>query len=304
MLGLRSKPKVLSATPQLLNHWPSYFLAQPTRKKLSSSSREKDPPTSAAPAANIIQGPSLLTSTGKHRPSPTLFHLPGLRSLPFWTSNSDDSNLKVAYNEPVLTSIVSHLESNTEIIKSEYIEAIQSENMPSDYDIKDEHTDGSLHTGKWEWHSYILKGVKSPMFPVVCPKTTQIINDIASEKHLFSSTPFSFVFFSTLDGNSNIKAHYGPMNLRLRIHLPLITPSSSNDDESCMIRVGNQTREFKEGKAIVLDDSYEHEVWNKTSMKRVTLVVDVWHPDVDLIERFRIQDMFRYAKEQGWIGNK
>lgn len=314
---LMRSSKFLKSSPPLLNNRPFYYktkksrlLLQSIRKNPSSSSSSSSFPgdknsTNVTPTANIIQGPSLLTSTGKHRPSPTLFQLPGLRSLPFWTSNNSDSGLKVAYNEPILTSIVSYLESNVEIIKSEYIDAIQSQNIPSDYDVKDEHMEGSLHTGKWDWHSYILKGVKSPIFPLVCPKTTSIINNIASEKHLFSSTPFSFVFFSTLNENSSIKPHYGPMNLRLRVHLPLITPSVDNDDDSssCMIRVGNQAREFKEGKAIVLDDSYEHEVWNTTSMKRVTLAVDIWHPDVDLAERYRIQDMFRYAKEQGWISN-
>ena len=99
-----------------------------------------------------MQGPSLLTSTGEHRSSPILFQLPGLRSLPFWTSNNSDSGLKVVCNEPILTSIVSYLESNVEIIKSECIDAMQSQNTPSDYDVKDEHMEGSLHTGKWNWH--------------------------------------------------------------------------------------------------------------------------------------------------------
>lgn len=51
------------------------------------------------------------------------------------------------------------------------------------------------------------------------------------------------------------------MNLRLRIHLPLITPTGNG---KCGIRVGSQKRSWINGKAIVLDDSYEHEVWNYT----------------------------------------
>ena len=61
---------------------------------------------------------------------------------------------------------------------------------------------------------------------------------------------------------SYIKPHHGPMNLRLRIHLPLIVPSdtkpdafSSKPQTKCGIRVGNQIRSWEEGKAVVLDDS-------------------------------------------------
>ena len=50
------------------------------------------------------------------------------------------------------------------------------------------------------------------------------------------------------------------MNLRLRIHLPLIVPSdikpdtfSSKPQTKCEIRVGYQIRSWKEGKSIVLD---------------------------------------------------
>jgi aspartyl/asparaginyl beta-hydroxylase (cupin superfamily) len=58
-----------------------------------------------------------------------------------------------------------------------------------------------------------------------------------------------------------LKAHTGPINLRLRIHLPLIIPTGNG---KCGIRVGSQQRSWMNGKALVLDDSYEHEVWNYT----------------------------------------
>ena len=42
---------------------------------------------------------------------------------------------------------------------------------------------------------------------------------------LMSQTPFSFAFFSILKKNSEISPHFGPCNLRIRCHLPLIIPS-------------------------------------------------------------------------------
>ena len=38
-------------------------------------------------------------------------------------------------------------------------------------------------------------------------------------------------------------------------------------------------RSWTEGKVLVLDDAFEHEVWNDSDEKRMILIVDVWHPD-------------------------
>jgi aspartate beta-hydroxylase len=52
-----------------------------------------------------------------------------------------------------------------------------------------------------------------------------------------SQTPFSFSFFSTLAGNSEISPHYGPCNLRIRCHFPLIVPSGDCGMEIAGIKV-------------------------------------------------------------------
>ena len=136
-------------------------------------------------------------------------------------------------------------------------------------------------------------------------------------------TPFGFCFFSTLHSNSHIKPHSGPMNLRLRLHLPLLVPkaqserkeqqdgNSSNQSQMQQqrpvtgIRVADQTREWIEGSSVVLDDSYVHEVWNdSTDSSRVLFLLDLWHPDVRLEERERIGNMFDFARGRGWIGGR
>jgi len=49
--------------------------------------------------------------------------------------------------------------------------------------------------------------------------------------------------------------HCGPSNTRIRAHLGLVVPEGC-----CRMRVANETIEWKEGKIIVFDDSFEHEV--------------------------------------------
>jgi aspartate beta-hydroxylase len=74
-----------------------------------------------------------------------------------------------------------------------------------------------------------------------------------------------------------VTAHTGPTNKKLRIQLPLIVPEGG----ACRLRAGEAVVEHEEGKAIVFDDSFEHEAWNDhPTNARVVLIVDVWHPDL------------------------
>ena len=91
--------------------------------------------------------------------------------------------------------------------------------------------------------------------------------------------------------------------MRLRIHLPLAVPTDSVTEGStelkCGIRVGPVVKPWTQDKALVLDDAYDHEVWNETDQTRVLLLVDIWHPDVTMVERQEIVGMFEQAKGDG-----
>ena len=49
--------------------------------------------------------------------------------------------------------------------------------------------------------------------------------------------------------------------------------------------VGGERHDWREGHAVVFDDTYEHEAWNRGSRTRVVLIVDVWSPHLSLAER-------------------
>ena len=70
--------------------------------------------------------------------------------------------------------------------------------------------------------------------------------------------PFSFAFFSTMRAQSRIAPHNAPVNLRVRVHLPLLVP----EPERCGIRVAGEARVWTPGEALAFDDAFEHEVWN------------------------------------------
>ena len=48
----------------------------------------------------------------------------------------------------------------------------------------------------------------------------------------------------------------------------------------CGIRVGGEARTWERGRALVFDDSFEHEVWNDADAERVVLLLRFWHPDL------------------------
>ena len=82
------------------------------------------------------------------------------------------------------------------------------------------------------------------------------------------------VMFSLLRAGARIVPHTGMVNTRLICHLPLIVPPK------CRFRVGNEIREWQEGKLLVFDDTIEQEAWNDSDEDRVILIFDIWRPEL------------------------
>lgn len=121
--------------------------------------------------------------------------------------------------------------------------------------------------GEWSVFYLLAGGVDCSTQQAMCPKTIRLLRGIPC--HANSA------FFSILAPGTHICAHCGPGNFRLRLHLGLHVPQ----EEGCRIRCSDQIRTWQKGKVLVLDDSFEHEVWNATSSPRIALCVDIWHPD-------------------------
>ena len=77
--------------------------------------------------------------------------------------------------------------------------------------------------------------------------------------------------FSILEPGKHLPPHRGPYNGVLRLHLGLIVPEPR---EQLGIRVDNDVYRWQEGEAVIFDDAYEHEAWNRTPHTRVVLFVD------------------------------
>lgn len=91
---------------------------------------------------------------------------------------------------------------------------------------------------------------------------------------------------SVLQPGTHIPPHNGLLNTRLICHIPLIVPAN------CRLRVGNETRTVEAGKAMIFDDSIEHEAWNDSDAPRAVLLFEVWRPELSAQERAALTVMF------------
>jgi len=119
---------------------------------------------------------------------------------------------------------------------------------------------------KWKTYMLYMYGRKVAENCARCPETARLIETIPGMKT---------AFFSILAPRKHLPEHRGPYSGVLRYHLGLIVP---HQKEACRIRVDSQVAHWEEGRSVVFDDTYLHEVWNDTDEERVVLFIDFARP--------------------------
>lgn len=143
--------------------------------------------------------------------------------------------------------------------------------------------DGSL-----DWSACFLWEYGEPNHSVLerCPRTAEVLGRLPLAR-IPGRAPNAF--FSVLKPHSKIPPHTGVTNTRAIIHLALEVPPG------CGFRVGNETREWVEGRAFAFDDSIEHEAWNDSDQRRAVLIIDSWNPHLSAREQDAILRYFAAA---------
>jgi aspartate beta-hydroxylase len=144
------------------------------------------------------------------------------------------------------------------------------------------------HSPRWSVFFLWEHGQRNERNCARCPRTAAILDGIPMmDLEGFAPT----VMFSILSPHTHIPPHSSVTNARLVVHLPLIAP------ERCRFRVGNETREWKYGKAWVFDDTIDHEAWNDSDEVRVILMIDVWNPYLTTAERDLVTSLLNGIRE-------
>ena len=103
------------------------------------------------------------------------------------------------------------------------------------------------------------------------PATFKIVTSLPEA----SSMVLGATKISVMEPGTHVLAHTGLTNARMRIHLGL------SGLDGVYIRVGDSTRQWRDGRCIVFDDSFVHEVWHNGTQTRIVLIVDIWHVEMD-----------------------
>ncbi|WMY75968.1 aspartyl/asparaginyl beta-hydroxylase domain-containing protein [Buttiauxella selenatireducens] len=98
-----------------------------------------------------------------------------------------------------------------------------------------------------------------------CPTLLRLIKDMPN---VINAT------IAVLEPGVTLAAHEGPYAGILRYHIGIEVP----EKKPPYIRVMNEYYTWEVGKSIVLDDCYEHEVYNEADNKRVILMIDFMRP--------------------------
>ena len=96
----------------------------------------------------------------------------------------------------------------------------------------------------------------------LCPKTVKLLEPMKNVKGFY---------FSILDPGKHIPPHKGPYKGVIRYQLALSVPKNGE----CKILVDGNPYYWTEGKSVLFDDTYTHEVLNNTQEKRIALLLDV-----------------------------
>jgi len=144
-------------------------------------------------------------------------------------------------------------------------------------------TGGMLDNADWGAYYLWKNGSPVPEHAARCPRTLAALAVVP-----LTTVPgrSPSILFSLLRPGARIPPHTGMVNTRLICHLPLIVPPR------CGFRVGNETREWVEGRAWAFDDTIEHEAWNLSHQNRVILLFEVWLPDLTPVERDLVSAVF------------
>jgi aspartyl/asparaginyl beta-hydroxylase (cupin superfamily) len=117
------------------------------------------------------------------------------------------------------------------------------------------------------WNVFLLEilGHRPALNRACCPETCRVLDRVPGLVQ---------AFFSILDPGKSIPEHEGPYLGYLRYHLGLDIPR--HDPPKLVVNARDYI--WKEGEAVLFDDSWPHSVENRSRSARAVLVVDVMRP--------------------------
>ncbi|XP_075440158.1 aspartyl/asparaginyl beta-hydroxylase isoform X3 [Ascaphus truei] len=185
----------------------------------------------------------------------SLYNVNGLKAQPWWTAK-----------ETGYTDLVKTLETNWKVIRDEGLAVMDKAKglfIPEEENLREK--------GDWSQYTLWQQGRKNENACKAAPRTCALLERFPESTECRRGQ----IKYSVMHPGTHVWPHTGPTNCRLRMHLGLVIPN-----EGCNIRCANYTRTWEEGKVLIFDDSFEHEVWQDADSYRLIFIVDAWHPEL------------------------
>ena len=207
-------------------------------------------------------------------------HFRGKARLPFFRQLFDHSSVVSPINifiylfsktPPSLTYMpvsdfkgLQLLQDNWQVIRDEALALEQMDKIKAAEKNDDAGFNSFFKKG---WKRFYLKWYEAnhPSALQFCPKTVAILKQVPEVKA---------AMFTELPPGAKLNPHRDPYAGSLRYHLGLSTPN----DDKCFINVNTQNYSWRDGEAVMFDETYIHWALNDTDKTRFILLCDIERP--------------------------
>ena len=144
--------------------------------------------------------------------------------------------------------------------------------VPRFHDIMPAQANISANDGR-DWRVFIMKayGVTVQENLRRCPTVAALLHE---------APEVVSAILSFLAPGKHVPEHRGPFRGILRFHLMLSMPRDGNGVPACVMNIDGVPYRLGDGESLLWDDTYPHEVWNRSDQVRIALLLDVWRRDM------------------------
>ncbi len=243
------------------------------RKLSETGLRGGDTPKPVSNAIDMLMGRREI-----FHQKPSMFYYPGMPQREFYERHEFSWLEQLEAAIPDMQDELSGVLNTTQKF-SPYVESNPDRPRPNN-PLLDDPSWGAFYF--WKSGEAIAENIAQ------CPKTIAAL-EAAPIPVIKDRSPMAL--YSVLEAETHIAPHFGLLNTRLICHIPLIIPGD------CALRVGSETRPWQNGEALIFDDSFEHEAWNRSNQRRVILLFEVWRPEISETERSALITIFEAINE-------
>ena len=158
-----------------------------------------------------------------------------------------------------------------QVLRQEALDVARNlQQVPRFHELMAEQAEISANDGK-DWRVFLLKayGVEIAHNMAACP---QLAGLIRANPDVLSAT------LSFLAPHKHIPNHRGPFRGILRFYMGLDVPVDASGKVQTVLAVDDVEHHIGTSQSILWDDTYPHEVWNRSEQPRIALLLDVKRP--------------------------